>query len=369
MRYKEIKTYAVNVSIDGIDPNYKEINSLIKENLSQGTLPFFSEKPLPPDMNVITGRATPDINSEKILLKASSIGAASTMWIYGADAEYLGFELKSSNPTEFREAVKKNPDFNCRPIVIQKVRERFSDREMRNKTNVLSESLCRDAQCAYLLDQFTEKSVEKVFNLRRLEAKLDGRQSMKSSLARKIIENRIEYNTGKKSGEHTKAAKANLIANMKRNSPVFKEIINKRNADFKNYLPEQKTIYDFCYKRFLERESGERLYAFSDSDRERIETSFATLLEKIEENPKISGIIARTIFDAYAFSQRLTHRNFSLEPIFTKEDELNRKNNTNRRMPDALTRQETVRSIIDKDTREKYKSRSFSMHVGEEIGM
>ena len=123
MRYKEIKTYAVNVSIDGIEPNYKEINSLIKENLSQGTLPFFSEKPLPPDMNVITGRATPDINSEKILLKASSIGAASTMWIYGADAEYLGFELKSSNPTEFREAVKKNPEFNCRPIVIQKVRE------------------------------------------------------------------------------------------------------------------------------------------------------------------------------------------------------------------------------------------------------
>lgn len=369
MRYEEIKTYAVNASADGIDPSYKEINSLIRENLLHGTLPFLRDKPFPPDMNVITGRATADINSEKILLKASSIGAASTMWIYGADAEYLGLELKSSNPAEFREAVKKNPDFNCRPIVIQKVRERFSDRDMRSKTNVLNEGLCRDAQCAYLLDQFTEKSVEKVFNLRRLEAKLDGGQGMKSFLARKIIENRTEYNTGKKSAEHTKAARSNLVANMKRTSPVFREIVNKRNADFKHYLPEQKAVYDFCYKRFLEQESGERLYVFSDGERERIEKSFAALLEKIEENPKISGIIARTIFDAYSFSQRLTHRNFSLEPIFTKEDELNRKSNTNRRPPDALTRQDAVRSIIDEDTREKYKSRSFSMHIGEEISM
>lgn len=369
MRYEEIKTYAVNVSADGIDPNYKEINSLIKENLFHGTLPFFGEKPLPPDMNVITGRATSDINSEKILLKAASIGAVSTMWIYGADAEYLGLELKSSNTPEFREAVKKNPDFNCRPVVIQKVRERFSDRDMHNKTNVLNEGLCRDAQCAYLLDQFTEKSVERVFNLRRLEEKLDGGKNTKSFLARKIIENRIEYNTGKKSERHTKAAKANLVANIKRTSPVFREIVNKRNADFKNYLPEQKAIYDFCYKRFLEQESGERLYSFTDTDREKIEKSFETLLEKIEENPKISGIIARTIFDAYSFSQRLTHRNFSLEPIFTKEDELNRKSNTNRKLPDALTRQDTVRSIIDEREREKYRSRSFSMHVGEEIGM
>lgn len=369
MRYEEIKTYAVNVSTDGIDPNYREINSLIRENLIHGTLPFFGEKPLPPDMNVITGKVTPDINSEKILLKASSIGATSTMWIYGADAEYLGLELKSSSPTEFREAVKKNHNFNCRPVVIQKVRERFSDRDIRSKTNVLNEGLCRDAQCAYLLDQFTEKSVEKVFSLRRLGKKLDGGKNTKSFLARKIIENRIEYNTGKKSAEHTRAAKSNLVANMKRTSPVFREIVNKRNADFRNYLPEQKVVYDFCYKRFLEQESGERLYSFSAADRAKIEKSFDTLLEKIEDNPKISGIITRTIFDAYSFSQRLIHRNFSLEPIFTKEDELNRKCNTNRKLPDALTRQDTVHSIIDEDAREKYRSRSFSMHVGEEIGM
>ncbi len=369
MRHEEIKTYAINVGTDGIDMNYKEINSLIKENLFHGTLPFLSERIFPPDMNVITGKGTPDINLEKILLKAASIGSHSTMWIYGADAEYLGLELKSSSPTEYREAVKKNTNFNCRPVVIQKVRERFSDRNMRGNTNVLSEGLCRDAQCAYLLDQFTEKSIEKVFNLSRLEKKLGGGLNAKSFLARKIIENRIEYNTGKKASEHTKAAKANLVANMKKNSSVFQEIVNKRNADFKNYLPEQKAVYDFCYKHFLEQETGERLYSFTESDRAGIAQSFETLLEKIEENPKISGIIARTIFDAYSFSQRLIHRNFSLEPIFTKEDELNRKHNTARKLPDALTRQENILSIIDENAREKYRSRSFSMHVGEEIGM
>ena len=173
----------------------------------------------------------------------------------------------------------------------------------------------------------------------------------------------------RKSAEHARAAKKNLVTNMKRTSPVFREIVNKRNADFKNYLPEQKTVYDFCYKRFLDQESGERLYSFSAADRSKIEKSFETLLEKIEDNPKISGIITRTIFDAYSFSQRLTHRNFSLEPIFAKEDELNRKGNTNKKLPDALTRQDVVHSIIDEDAREKYRSRSFSMHVGEEIGM
>ena len=137
MRYEDITTYAVNRNFDS---NYREINSLIKENLKNNTMPVLSGKTFPPDMNVITGKTRMDINKEKIALKAASIGATSTMWIYGADAAQLGLELKAKNPFEYQKAVKQNPNFNCRPVVIQNARERFSDKEMSFKSSTLSES-------------------------------------------------------------------------------------------------------------------------------------------------------------------------------------------------------------------------------------
>ena len=365
MRYENITTYAVNRDFDS---NYKEINNLIKENLKNNTMPVLSGKTFPADMNVITGKTRMDINKEKIALKAASIGATNTMWIYGADAAQLGLELKAKNPVEYQKAVKQNSNYNCQPIIIQNARERFSDKELSNKSNTLSESLCIDCQCAYLLDQFTEKSVEKLFTEKLLQNKIP----YAAYMAKEIIANRNEYNTGEKQNERTKHIKQNLLLNLQKSSPCFQEIVNKRNNLYKNYLPEQKIIFDYYYKHFNEQSSGEKLYNFSSDEKKNILNAFSSLITKIEENTEnknISGIISRTIFDAYSFSERLTHYNFSLEPIYTRDEQL--KKDANRRVPAAM-QQETknkAKSVQNEQSKQKFKRPTFSMHVGEDRGL
>lgn len=366
--YENIMTYAVNRDSNS---NYREINTLIKENIENGTMPFLS-KPLPPDMNIITGKTRMDINKEKIALKAAAIGAGSTLWIYGADAAQLGLELKANNPVEFRNAVKKNPNFNCKPIVMQNARERFSDIKLLGKSDTLSESLCIDCQCAYLLDQFTDKSVQRLFTEKITENKLP----YAAFMAKEIIKNRTEYNSGKKAEDQTRLIKQNLFLNLQKKSPVFQEIINTRNNYLKDYLPEQKVVFDFYYKYYNEQQAGgENLYNFSGEQKNDVIKSLQGLLQKIDASKgeknekKIEGIITRTIFDAYSFSQRLTHYNFSLEPIYSRDEQLKR--DANRRIPAAMekTAQSQNKTVLTDLTKEKYKRRSFSMHVGENQGM
>lgn len=362
MRYENITTYAVNRDFDS---NYKEINSLIRENLKNNTMPVLSDRTFPSDMNVITGKTRMDINKEKIALKAASIGATSTMWIYGADAAQLGLELKAKNPAEYQKAVKQNPNYNCRPVVIQNARERFSDKDMSFKSNTLSESLCVDCQCAYLLDQFTEKSVERLFTEKLLQNKIP----YAAYMAKEIIANRNEYNTGEMQSERTKHIKQNLFLNLQKSSPVFQEIVNKRNSIYKNYLPEQKIIFDCYYKRFNEQASGEKLYNFSAEEKKNILKAFNSLMSKIDENKNISGIISRTIFDAYSFSERLTHYNFSLEPIYTRDEQI--KKDANRRVPSAMQQEAKNKSktVQNEQTKQKFRKPAFSMHVGEDRGL
>lgn len=362
MRYENITTYAVNRDFDS---NYKEINSLIRENLKNNTMPVLSDRTFPSDMNVITGKTRMDINKEKIALKAASIGATSTMWIYGADAAQLGLELKAKNPVEYQKAVKQNPNYNCRPVVIQNARERFSDKDMSFKSNTLSESLCVDCQCAYLLDQFTEKSVERLFTEKLLQNKIP----YAAYMAKEIIANRNEYNTGEMQSERTKHIKQNLFLNLQKSSPVFQEIVNKRNSIYKNYLPEQKIIFDCYYKRFNEQASGEKLYNFSAEEKKNILKAFNSLMSKIDENKNISGIISRTIFDAYSFSERLTHYNFSLEPIYTRDEQI--KKDANRRVPSAMQQEAKNKSktVQNEQTKQKFRKPAFSMHVGEDRGL
>lgn len=365
MRYENITTYAVNRDFDS---NYKEINSLIRENLKNNTMPVISDKTFPPDMNIITGKTRMDINKEKIALKAASIGATSTMWIYGADAAQLGLELKAKNPVEYQKAVKQNPNYNCRPVVIQNARERFSDKDMSFKSNTLSESLCIDCQCAYLLDQFTEKSVERLFTEKLLQNKIPYAVYM----AKEIIANRNEYNTGEMQIERTKHIKQNLFLNLQKSSPVFQEIVNKRNSIYKNYLPEQKVIFECYYKHFNEQASGEKLYNFSAEEKKNILKAFNSLMSKIDENKEnknISGIISRTIFDAYSFSERLTHYNFSLEPIYTRDEQI--KKDANRRVPAAMQQElkNKSKTVQNEQTKQKFKRPTFSMHVGEDRGL
>lgn len=83
----------------------------------------------------------------------------------------------------------------------------------------------------------------------------------------------------------------------------------------------------------------------------------------------INGIISRTIFDAYAFSERLTHYNFSLESIYTRDEQL--KKDANRRVPAAMQQESknNAKTVQNEQTKQKFKRPTFSMHVGAERGL
>ena len=123
---------------------------------------------------------------------------------------------------------------------------------------------------------------------------------------------------------------------------------------------------------FNEQASGEKLYNFSSDEKKNILNAFKSLINKIDENKEsrnISGIISRTIFDAYSFSERLTHYNFSLEPIYTRDEQL--KKDANRRIPYAMQQktENKAKTVQNEQTKQKFKRPTFSMHVGEDRGL
>lgn len=138
-----IKTYSLKIAALDI---YKTVNSLMAENIRNGTVPYFKENPLPQDMNIVNGRHSGDINKILIELKAAKIGAKSLRWIYGADASLLGLELKANG---------NNPSFDTEPLVC------FAN--MKKNGSEL------DAQCVYLLDQFSDESIRGALKFTRTE--------------------------------------------------------------------------------------------------------------------------------------------------------------------------------------------------------
>lgn len=77
---EDLKTCALGVAAKDIQ-NY--VGFLMGGSISDGTIPYLNDKPLPQDMNVVTGRHLADINKAQLELKAAEIGAKSLKWIYG----------------------------------------------------------------------------------------------------------------------------------------------------------------------------------------------------------------------------------------------------------------------------------------------
>ena len=153
-----IKTVSVEEAAGNI---YKDINELTLQNIEAGTLPFLrdmnTENPLPQDMNMATeGGHFGDINKILLELKAAKTGAKSLKWISGANAGVLGLELKDG----------KNND--SKPIMAFANLRRNSSDEL-------------DAQGVYLLDQFTEESLKRVYDTKEIEntVLLDGSDGAK----------------------------------------------------------------------------------------------------------------------------------------------------------------------------------------------
>jgi hypothetical protein len=117
-----------------------ELQTLLETSCRKGTLPYGRELPLPHNTEVVRNIHCNDINTQKIELKAASIGIERTAWVFGADAEFLGLRL--------REPEADGP-FDPDPLLW------FAHITSRPNNPV-------EAQTMYLIDQFSSESLDRL---------------------------------------------------------------------------------------------------------------------------------------------------------------------------------------------------------------
>lgn len=300
----DIKTYSLGIEIKDI---YKEINDLVIDNIKNNTLPYVQDIPLPQDMNIVNGKHLADVNKVQLELKASQIGAKSLKWIFGADAALMGLELK--------EEGKKSE-----PIVVLANTRRdlsHSTSDIANTSNIAAEGMKVDAQTVYLLDQFTEQSVEKALTQSRIEQQIELRgnelaQKQKRVIAKNMIKNIAEYDSGLREKDLRAAKAKNVVENYK--DP---EVKNKMAEAFKNlsksFDGRQKDVFNVMYSYYLKQETG--LVSKTEPEAKKM---FIENLWNLahEENP----VLAKTLTQSVLYTDRATQYKFDFERIYTEKD-------------------------------------------------
>lgn len=271
----EIKTYPVDVLAGGI---HEQINKLMLECIKNNTVPYVRENPLPQDVNVVNGQHLGDINKVYLELKAAAMGAKSLKWIYGADAAFVG--------------LKKNPEMNTGPVMIA--------------GNVRG-SL--DSQSIYLLDQFTEDSLNKALSFSRSDE-----NKKKRTIAQNMIKSISEYDSGIEESSLREKKRRNISNNLK-----DRNVLNEVKLAFENavsgYDDAQKTIFSVLSNYYIKQETGLELQKpLSGQEKEQLVSS----LEKTAKTP--SPRLAITLADCFLYSERMTHYAFEQNRVFTKED-------------------------------------------------
>lgn len=316
-----IKTYALHVMTEDI---YKNINNLMSCNLENGTVPYLNENPLPQDMNIVNGRHLGDINKVQLELKAAKIGAKSLKWIYGADAALIGLELKTKENalTEFQKSKNILKDFDTEPIIgFANVRRDISKsaQSVTNVSNIAAEGMKIDAQCIYLLEQFSEKSVQRALKLTRLEENLELRgnpvaRKQKRIIAQNMIKNISEYDSGIRETETRENKRKNIAFNCK-DKNVLSKISETFNFLSKNYDQNQKYIFQAINGYYIKQETGLNLRkSLSDEQQKNLVAALKNAIGT--DSPKL----AHTLSDCFFYSERMTHYHFSHDRIYTQND-------------------------------------------------
>ena len=271
----EIKTYPVDVLAGGI---HEQINKLMLECIKNNTVPYVREKPLPQDVNVVNGQHLGDINKVYLELKAAAMGAKSLKWIYGADAAFVG--------------LKKNTEMNTGPVMI---------------TGNVRGSL--DSQSIYLLDQFTEDSLNKALSFSRSDE-----NKKKRTIAQNMIKSISEYDSGIEESSLREKKRRNISNNLK-----DRNVLNEVKLAFENavsgYDDAQKTIFSVLSNYYIKQETGLELQKpLSVQEKEQLVSS----LEKTAKTP--SPRLAITLADCFLYSERMIHYAFEQNRVFTRED-------------------------------------------------
>lgn len=272
---------------------YKEINELMIACIKKGAVPYVNENPFPQDMNVVSGFHLGDINKIKLELKAANINAKSLKWIYEADAQLVGLELKNINnePISVFANVKRNDS---------------------NSYNV-------EKQNVFLLDQFTENSLNNVLSFVRNEidfndTNISSEKRKKYTIAQNILKNISEYDSGLNESQLRENKRKNISVNLK-DSDILNDVTNIFKAINNGYDESQKLIFGVLNNYYIRQETGLQLAKPMNEEQKSL---FIQALEKTSSSD--SPRLAKTLCDCFFYSERLTHLEFSPERIYTQDD-------------------------------------------------
>ena len=270
----------------GLNELYKNINMQVLDCISKGTVPYVQEKPLPQDMNVVNGRHFGDINKISLELKASQIGAKSLKWIYKADADCIGLELKDG--------------IDSSPLVVYANVNRNGD----GRT---------ESQEIYLLDQFTEESVRNILELTRTDG-ASKKEIQRRAVAQNMIRNIAEYDSGAGEKPLRESKRRNISFNLK-NTETLKKVSSAYSNAAEYYDESQKLIFGILSGYYIKQETGLSL------QKPLSEEQSASFIDALRANAGVdSPRLARTLAESFLYSERLTHYEFTPERIYTQDD-------------------------------------------------
>lgn len=261
---------------------YTEINLLMVDCIKNNRVPYIQENPLPQDMNIVNGKHLGDINKIQLELKAAHIGAKSLKWIYGADAAFIGLELKD--------------DIDTNPVVA------FA--------NIKRKTTGTEAQAVYLLDQFTDESLKKALDI-CLEESPD---KQKKNISQNMIRFISEYDSGKNEASLRENKRKNISENTK-NPETLKTMNEAMKNISSDYDSAQMLVFSRLNNYYIRQETGLALGKSLTENEKKVLVNNLELLAKVP-----SSRLAATLTNAFLYSQRMTHYGFSPDFVYTKDD-------------------------------------------------
>lgn len=268
----------------------KEVNSLMSQCIEKNKVPYIQDKPYVQDMNVVSGFHLGDVNKIILELNASLLDCKSLKWIFGSDAALVGLELK-----EGQKPVTMLANIN------------------RGKQNIIDSGTSTEAQTVYLLEQFTDNSIEKALSLTQTESR-NKTEKQKKIIVQNMLKNITEYDSGKNEIELRENKRKNISVNVK-NKEILEQVSTAYSNITKYFNDSQKLIFGILNNYFIKQETGLSLQPSLTSEQEK------AFLSALKETASASSPrLIQTLTNCFLYSQRMTHYSFAQDRIYAQED-------------------------------------------------
>jgi hypothetical protein len=260
-----------------------DMPGLFAASVSKGTFP--PSLPLPENLNAVSRSRAGILNGQRLELYALNLGLDRGVWLFASDAAFLGLETKKNL---------------SQPLTLV------------SKTGYAG-SVHAAAETAYLIDQFTPSSLERMYSFANPginSSENHGLEEPMLSARNRTAVNAVyalsRYDSGLGGKAARKNARKNLRDNSRPGSAGFKSAL-RTYALYTSSLPEDsKTVFDFLRSYYTQQLSGEPLL-----DNTRFNKHIL-----IKSMKKLSGdkeAVIKTFFYAKDFSQRLVSPSFSID--------------------------------------------------------